>query len=86
MKSYPLAHLFLALTVSHIDFIDNVQDKSKTTLLIEYSDGSTDSLIIDKKQLTDKNEKQIVKQAMEIINLRIKKDSYVPNEKEEDPD
>ena len=64
-----LLALFIVATSVHLYWIDGDGDKSKTVLVMEYSDGTVDKIVVNKKDLaTDRS--KIVNKAYELLEKK----------------
>lgn len=48
-----LAIIALAVVVTDISIVDGDGDRSKAVVLIDYSDGTTDKLVVDKTMVSE---------------------------------
>ena len=48
-------YMLFTLTLVNAYWLDGDGDKTKSVLFLEYSDGTADRLVIDKKDLTEAN-------------------------------
>jgi len=62
------ALITVAITVNMYWF-DGDGDKTKTVLIMEYSDGTVDKLVVDKKDLKS-SEKKIVEEANKLLEKK----------------
>lgn len=69
MKNIIVA-MFMAITVTDLYWLDGDGDRTKSVLVIEYSDGTVDKLIVDKKELNSRHITKIVESADKIIQGR----------------
>ena len=65
-----IASLFVATVVSDLYWLDADGDKTKSVLVIEYSDGAVDKLVVDKRELNSGHITRIVREADKIIQSR----------------
>lgn len=65
-----LISVLFALTLVNAYWLDGDGDKTKSVLFLEYSDGTTDRLIVDKKDLLHKNVSKIVNEASKLIDKK----------------
>lgn len=65
---------FLALTVIDVSIVDSTGDRSKSLVLVTYSNGVEDTLVVDKRKFDDaNNEDVIVAAAIKMANKRLGK-------------
>jgi hypothetical protein len=66
--------LFLTITVIDISWPD-VEHDNNSVAIITYSDGTTDTVVVPKKMLRNKNVDQMAKEIQKIIDLKTKETS-----------
>jgi hypothetical protein len=65
-----LISILFVLTLVNAYWLDSDGDKTKSVLFLEYSDGTTDRLVVDKKDLLRKNVSKIVNEASKLIDKK----------------
>jgi hypothetical protein len=62
--------LLLTVTLINMYWLDGDGDKTKSVLVFEYSDGTSDRLVVDKKDLSRGNASKISNEACKILNKK----------------